>query len=246
MMQRPAPFRRLRHQVSEAARPNSNPAEVDLTCKNESSADMSTDSPPALPYARLNLRRNPFGELSPDEWAELAVVDTQPLVESLSHTRSAIQFIGDKGFGKTTHLLALKTLFPHAGYVHIPEGETRPMPEGSPLLVDEAQRMTWKQRRTVFPNNTPLVLGTHRDFERSLRRAGRHVVTIPVKHSTSPQRLHEILNRRIAAFRRQAGPIPNVSRDTCDRLLNQFGPNIRAIVQQLYEQVQGMSDVEEI
>lgn len=220
--------------------------EVDAAAENQSSSGMSQPSSIPLPYAHLNLVRNPFGELSTEEWAELAVVETEPLLSSLSTERAAIQFLGDKGYGKTTHLLALKAVCPQAGYVHIPEGETRPMPTGSPLLVDEAQRMTRRQRHAIFPAAVPLVLGTHRDFGRSLRRAGRNVTTIEVAQDSSPERLHRLLNLRIAASRRGPGTVPQVSLPTAADLLDEFGPNIRAIVHQLYERIQAMETAGEM
>ncbi len=62
------------------------------------------------PFARFHLYRNPFGELTRQERAELAVVDLQPLVQWLNApTRKGqvLQFVGPCGHGKSTHLLAL-------------------------------------------------------------------------------------------------------------------------------------------
>ena len=127
------------------------------------------------PFVHLNLRFNPFGELPLKYRAELAVIEMTPLLEHLERPRAVLQLIGEKGHGKTTHLLALKECFPGAGYVHFPEQERPPVPEGNPLILDEAQRIPWWQRRQLFQRPVPLILGTHRDFTRQLQRLGRTV-----------------------------------------------------------------------
>lgn len=204
---------------------------------------MTASTVPRLPFAHLNLRRNPFGELSIEEWTAIADVDLQPLLPLLNDRRAAIQFIGDKGCGKTTHLLAIRTHCQAAAYVHLPEGERSAVPIGSPLLIDEAQRLTLWQRRQLFRSGIPLVLGTHRDFETALRRAGRDVNTVRVADGTNPERLQRLLNARIAAARRQPGNIPTVSLRTAEHLLDEFGPNVRCIVHEMYGRVQRLQQV---
>jgi hypothetical protein len=63
----------------------------------------------SLPYAHLNLRRNPFGEFSEDERTALALVDIEPIIERLNNPGYVVQFVGEKGYGKTTHLLAIRS-----------------------------------------------------------------------------------------------------------------------------------------
>ncbi|MEO2030733.1 MAG: hypothetical protein ABGZ35_01475 [Planctomycetaceae bacterium] len=201
---------------------------------------------PRLPYVHLNLRRNPFGELTTEEWTALADVDVKPLLPVLRISHTAIQFIGEKGYGKTTHLLAIRSHFESAGYVHLPEGERRRIPAGAPLLIDEAQRLTIWQRFQQFRSRVPLVLGTHRDFETSLRRAGRSVITIQVAERMNAQRLHRLLNARISAARRQSGPIPTVSLKSAQNLQEAFGPDIRQIIHQLYRRTQRLQSIGEL
>jgi len=207
---------------------------------------MPPSSPPGLPFAHLNLRWNPFRELPLDDWAAVAEVDTAPYVAELTDPKSALQFVGEKGHGKTTHLLAIRSRFESPGYVHIPEGERRDIPIGSPLFIDEAQRLTIRQRHHVFRSPIPLVLGTHRDFESALRRAGRKVLTIDVATETTPERVHRLLNSRIAAARRHPGDVPDISLDTADRLLKEHGPNLRAIIHSLYDTFQQLGTIDQI
>jgi len=201
---------------------------------------------PRLPFAHLNLRRNPFGELTVDDWVILADVEIDDAVVRLSQWRTAIQYVGEKGHGKTTHLLAINSQFPNASYLHIPEGQRRKVPAGSPILIDEAQRLTVWQRWRLFHSSIPLVLGTHRDFRTELVRAGRQVTTIEVAHQTDAVRLHRLLNARIATVRRGPGTLPSVSPATTNALLNRLGPNVRAIIHALYSEFQTLSEPTEI
>lgn len=196
-----------------------------------------------LPYAHLNLRRNPFGEFSEADRTNLAVVDVAAILQRLADPRYAVQFMGEKGYGKTTHLLVIRSHFAKSGYVHSPEGQRAAMPAGCPLLVDEAQRLTRWQQHRVFRSGTPLVLGTHRNFERELRRAGRDVETINADQGTDTETLHRLLNARIAWVRRHDGPVPVITLDAAARLHRKFGPNIRGMLHELYAMVQQMTEI---
>src|SRR5262249_43157873 len=103
---------------------------------------------PQSPYRRWNLRRNPFGELTREERAELALVDVEQHLAELRQGRTALQFLGPCGHGKTTHLLALQRELDEAVYIYLPEdGPQPPIPAIRPLLLDEAQRLSSWQRR---------------------------------------------------------------------------------------------------
>ena len=208
---------------------------------------MSTILPSCnLPYADLNLRRNPFGEFSEQERTSLAVVNIDDVVRRLAEPGFVVQYVGEKGYGKTTHLLAIRARFAAAGYVHLPEDETAKIPTGSPLLIDEAQRMTFWQRLRTFRSKVPLVLGTHRDFTRELLLAGRTVETIEVQQGTSIDRLHELLNGRISWVRRSASPVPTITRSTVERLHVRHGSDIRSMLHELYDVFQKLNEVRHV
>jgi flagellar biosynthesis GTPase FlhF len=75
-----------------------------------------------LPFFHLNLRRNPFGELTVAERTRLAMVECAVALQHLKSPRSVIQVVGERGFGKTTHLLALAAQYEKSTYVHIRKG----------------------------------------------------------------------------------------------------------------------------
>jgi hypothetical protein len=192
-----------------------------------------------LPWARCNLRRNPFGELTPEERAEVAVVDVEAIARRAQRRGRAVQLIGDCGRGKTTRMLALARRLPGASYVYLPEdGPCPPIAEGSPLLIDEAQRLPLPAWRCVLGTGLPLVLATHRNMRRLLRKFGYNVQTEWIGDGNTPELICQALNRRLEASRFQAGPIPVLSLDDADRLFKHFGSDIRGIENYLYERVQ--------
>jgi len=198
-----------------------------------------------------NLFRNPFGELTRSERAELAVVDLQDVLQSIQDSDrralkpfTAVQLIGECGRGKTTRLLALLKIFPRAAYVYLPEDQPcPPIPDGHPLLIDEAQRMPRRVRRAVLASGSTLVLATHKDLTRPLRHAGYQVQTRQIGASLSPLKLTEILNRRIQASRRDAAkPAPTIRVEAAAELIRRFGSNVRSIESYLYDIVQSQVD----
>ena len=211
----------------------------------------------ASPFARLGLFRNPFGELTRVERAELAIVDVDEYLVWLESERAALQILGPCGHGKTTHLLAIESAWRHRGcdchYVYFPEEGHQPqLPRHRPLLVDEAQRMGFWRRRELLRGSGPIVLGTHVDLTSSLVKSGFHVQSLNLSHATKPERLAEILRRRFEASRisnepmSRSGGHPVIVADhplclTLDQVVElqrRFGSNIRFIEHILYEAFQ--------
>jgi len=216
--------------------------------------DGPADSPPevpvgrstSLPFSHLNLRRNPFGELDLSAWAELAVVDVDRLVPRLREPGSAVQLTGDKGRGKTTHMLAIMRHFPGAVYVHVGENERPRILHGHPLFVDEIQRLPRRTRRRIFRRPVSLCLGTHEDLSSELARAGFEVHTLEVGGALDAGRLRRILNRRIEAARRGSGPLPQVRIQTAQALIDRFGDDVRAIQWQVYDLFQDLPGIQDV
>ncbi|MGI9471560.1 MAG: hypothetical protein ACR2NZ_08520 [Rubripirellula sp.] len=192
-----------------------------------------------LPWARVNLCRNPFGELTAKERAETAVVDVDWFMSMLQRQSTAVQFIGDCGRGKTTRMLAIHSQIPDSSYVYLPENQPCPaIPEGNPVMIDEAQRLPRFVRRRVFATGLPLVLATHNDLTRSLRRHGYQVHTQHIGEGNVPELVWQLVNRRIEASRLAPGPIPNATVEDARVLVQRFGTNVRSIEHYLYDRFQ--------
>lgn len=193
-----------------------------------------------LAFAHLNLRQNPFGELTHGARASLAVVDLEPVTGWLDAPRRAVQLLGDHGRGKTTHLLALQRAVPDACYVRAWRDRPLRLCTAAVLLLDEADT-TWPWVRwwALWRAPARLVVSTHRDLSRELGLAGYAVRTVPVGRP-SPDRLAEVFLRRIEHCRRGPGPVPTVPPDLLAGLVRRHGDDVRAMEHELYDRVQAL------
>ena len=105
-------------------------------------------------------------------------------------------------------------------------------------MIDEAQRLTKAVQTSVFTSGLPLVLATHADLTRPLRRFGYVIQTEQIGIGNDPELVQRLLNRRIAISRLADGPIPSVSLEDATKLVQRFGTNIRSIEHHLYDRVQ--------
>lgn len=203
----------------------------------------------ALPYAGLNLRRNPFSALPPDERTSVAVVEVEPLADLL-HERIdagsrlpplAVQLVGPPGCGKTTWLRALRERFPDAPTVAWSAVRGwPPVPPGPLLFVDDAHLLPWRLRRRLRARRV-LALATHRDLGGALRRRGYETRTVDVPSLATGGRLRRIVDRRIAHVRRAEGPVPDIPDADLEALLRRHGPDLRAVLDTLYDRIQALS-----
>jgi hypothetical protein len=94
----------------------------------------------------------------------------------------------------------------------------------------------------VFASGYPLALATHQDLSRSLRKYGYTVHTEQIGEGNSPELVRQLLNRRIEASRLSDGPIPELSLEHAERLVRDFGSDIRSMENKLYERLQRQVD----
>ncbi len=199
-----------------------------------------------LPYARLNLRRNPFGDLDLDTRAELAVAEVADLVRQLATRGQVVQLLGEGGRGKTTLLLAIRAHFPGTPYVKIREGERSRIPRSDPLFLDDAQLLSRRKRRRVFRRPASFAIVSHVDLGPELEALGLRVTRVWPAARLDVPALERVFGRRVEAARRGPGPIPWVSRDTVLKLIQRHGEDVRAMELTLYEAVQRMKEVGDV
>jgi hypothetical protein len=195
-----------------------------------------------LPFAHLNLRRNPFGSLSRDERVELAVVDLKNLPIALAEPGTAIQFLGPEGHGKTTHLISLHALFADKPYIQIHPGDRPKFSRSDLQFVDSIDHLSARQRRKIYGKSKSLACTTHVDVSPEMAAAGFRVHTCWIG-GYDAKRVKEVIHRRIEFARRDAGLVPTIDDEEVDHLMTRFGDDMRGMEWHLYEVFQRLEGI---
>ena len=201
-------------------------------------------------YSRLGLRFNPFGELDRQQRIENALprCDLDSIRSYLQDNsclqQRAVQFMGPRGSGKSTHLLLLAARLPDFHYVHLPVDSKRDVPVCTNLMIDEVQRAGRRQQTLLFRNAQRVVLGTHRDFSNRLEESGFEVQTIALDEQPQIDWLVKTLNRKIELAQRPMATkraIPRIRHQTVVQLRQEFGSDIRGLEGRLYDVFQALN-----
>lgn len=198
--------------------------------------------PPGIPFGHLNLRRNPFGALPDEAWAQvvLPAFELEPVIERLGRPGYCLQLMGDSGRGKSSHLRMLHASFANEPWTYVAEGTRPRIPEARQVVfVDEVWRLPFWQRRTLWRRPCSFAIGTHFDHAAELRRAGVQVQTVEVGGLT-PARLLALMRRRIDWARRgpAPAPVPEPTLALAQALVAVHRDDLRAIQRELYERFQ--------
>ena len=206
----------------------------------------------SLPFARLNLRWNPFGEPALEEHQALFVggLEDWPSFLRPEPARNgggalrALQLLGPSGCGKTTSLRSLKEFFPDATLVAwcpVHGWPELPATQASVLLVDDAHMAGGALLRR-FRGYRALALATQKDLAGSFRVSGFETRTVRMPERVGIGRLEEMVQRRLEWARRVTGPLPGVGTSTLQELLDLHGPDLKAIQADLYDRYQQLED----
>jgi len=200
----------------------------------------------ALAFESLNLRFNPFGELSGDQWLAASIVDIEHLVAPLRLPNVAVQFLADHGRGKTTHLRKLHQEFSDAPYIKLYIDEKLPVfPKSRLTFIDSFENANKSRRKKIYKKTNSLAFTTHSDLTDELEKRGYKVVTERVS-CNSNEKLLNILNTRIEIARNGSGDLPLLNMEKVTQLRENFGDDIRAMQYQLYEEYQLLKEKENV
>jgi hypothetical protein len=204
---------------------------------------------PTLPFAHLNLRLNPFGDPGREERAELARPmlsreAMKDLVERLRRPGFVVQFIGEKGRGKSTHLFALHAEFPEAPYFHFKEGEPiPPIPDEPLVFLDEFQRVPRRLRKKLLRRKASWVIGSHEDHQAEYQRAGLAAQCHELQGHDAALLLRIFQARILWAVRDPDKAIPTIAEPAVDALMVRYQDDVRAMENCLYDIFQSMKEV---
>ncbi|RDH84023.1 MAG: hypothetical protein DIZ80_07770 [endosymbiont of Galathealinum brachiosum] len=198
-----------------------------------------------LPFDHLNLRFNPFGELTSDQRKQVAFVDIESLTKSLNKEATAIQFLADHGRGKTTHLLSLHDYYSKTEYIKIYQGDKPDFTEQFIRFVDSVENLTKKSRLELYKKTSSIAFTSHADLSKELHKAGFSVTTIKVCMENELT-LRDIFTQRIKFAQRNDGAIPVVDQFAIKKLKTLYGDDIRSMEGHLYELFQQMERIENV
>ncbi len=171
-----------------------------------------------------------------------------------------LQLLGPSGVGKTTHLDALHRRFPdtpRVAWSAPSERERRaprvadgwpPVPPGDLLFVDDAHAFPRRRWARVLAGRRTLVLATQRDLTPMLQKAlaggpGPGPTSLDVRTNdlttrVTPDVLRQIVARRLEGARRGDGSLPKIEAADVVSLLRRHGPDLRAVLDDLYRRIQ--------
>ena len=207
-----------------------------------------------FPFAHLGLTRNPFGTLSRDEWADVAVLpDTvQEMVTQNTH----VLFLGDKGQGKTSLLHALRQQSVFSGlqsaYERLPHAMTTYHTRLNNLDVfalDEVQRLRpwgWWPLLRQAQRGTRLLLASHGDVSGLFSLMRLPLITCHMDDLITPAHIAAVHARRIAYFTLPEADPLRLTDSAIAYLWQQHGRNLRAQESLLYEVIQQMQQPQAI
>lgn len=195
-------------------------------------------------FHKLGYRRNPFGALTAEEWAAVAVLPSAavPLLASAGHW----QILGPMGSGKTTCLLGLQAHFVDhkrvVAYEYLPEGQNwfeTPADGLDLFLLDEAQRLRRRERRRLMDlarsGGFRLIVSSHEDMTPLFARWQLPLSTVSLAAQASPEHYQAVLARRLNYFAMPGLARVSLGETAVHFLYDTFGQNLRAAEYFLYE-----------
>jgi hypothetical protein len=211
---------------------------------------------PFFSFHTLGYRRNPFGALTAEEWAAVAVPSPE-VVAASEYSRSHLQLLGPMGSGKTTALRWLAARYAAQGvsacYEYLAEGERRFVTDLAGVgvfLLDEAQRLSWRERRRLVGvgenGRLRLILSSHEDLTPLFWRRGLPLETVWLTEELTLDHCRAVWQRRLDYFALPGRERVGLGETAVVYLYHTFGQNLREAEYFLYEVWQRQAEVGEI
>lgn len=187
-------------------------------------------------YKKLNLKKNPFGELTVAERKMLAVVDDAKINEWLQLVNSPnhiLQLVADHGRGKTTHLLKLHEQCSDIPYIKLIQPINMQWINTPTYFVDSIENLSLPARLKLYKKYHSLVVTTHRNLSYEMKMMGKHVTSIDVSQM-SLNHLYAMFAKRVDFVSgNEKYPVPSMQ--LLQNLQTHFGDDIRSMEGVLFE-----------
>jgi len=225
---------------------------------------------PFFHFPHIGYSRNPFGALTDEEWAAIAVLP--PVIERfLEDGFDHLQILGPMGIGKSTTLLALQAWFteiPHRRgetgarpqyahppnsivYEYLPEGQRHFVTDTNNLdlfLLDEAQRLNWWQRRKLMKaaSHLQLIISSHEDLTPLFAKKGLNLTGVDLSGEMDEGWITAVIHKRLSYFAIPNQPHAILTPAAITDLVETFGQNLRQMEYFLYEVWQQLDSTEPV
>ncbi|MCH2034503.1 MAG: hypothetical protein MK202_13415 [Tenacibaculum sp.] len=152
----------------------------------------------------------------------------------------AIEFIGKKGRGKTSHLKLLKQYFPQYPIYLLNNGssiESLMNDSSDVVFVDSIHHLSFLNRITLFKSKKVVVYTTHwsRKIDCYLAQTFHHKIKFK---GINTHFLKDILNTRLELASASNSIINQFTENDTKILIKKYGDNYREIINHLYEKYQ--------
>lgn len=196
-----------------------------------------------FPFTKLGLSSNPFRTLTDDEWADIAVIP--PQIETAFNAGNNLLILGKQGRGKSTTLHHLIRQIAWQGkqtaYERLPAFTWRYQTNIQTLdafALDEAQRLApWKWPSILHSvhQGMRLIIGSHRNDKWLFQLAEMPITVFHLEKLANRQHLERVLQRRMDYFSINDNALVRFDSAAIDYLWQQYGDNLRAIEECLYD-----------
>ncbi|MBQ0768869.1 MAG: hypothetical protein KBT58_06225 [Bizionia sp.] len=184
---------------------------------------------------------NPFSGVLAEDLNEILVprFDRNVLMSKIKQTDKpiAIEFLGKKGRGKTTHLLHLNTEFIDSPIVFLNSNSSASEVlnnDSNPLFIDSIHHLGLPDRLRLFKQNKTIIYTTHYTRKWECRLLKKEIYSLHF-NGIDPETLQHILNKRLllaSDIELKSTHLFSVT-DSLE-LIKKFKDNYRAIINHLY------------
>jgi len=193
-------------------------------------------------YSSLNLRANPFSYL--DDRELLQTIESRIELETIAkHIESSsscfIQFYGNKGLGKSTHLKALYyDYFPDAEFCKLKKNKRQYIAKTPKILfVDSFQLLSLKNKFQLLNNQQRIIIASH--YSHGFLNFKNREINKSFNFNQlklSLELLNRIVTNKIKLVQiSKTKPIPMIKKEYLQTLLKKNKNNLRAIQMELYK-----------
>lgn len=206
-----------------------------------------------FPFRKIGLHSNPFRVLTPDEWADIAVVPEE--IEAAFIRGENLLILGQRGRGKSTLLRTLirRLEWQHmtTAYERLPFGKWRydtNFNELDGFAPDEAQRLAlweWPHLIRRVQDGMRLIMGSHRNDRWLFNMCRIPIRVFHLEQQNTRDHLARVLQQRLDYFADGEAKLWFTD-DAIDYLWHEYADNLRAIEDVLYDVFQQMDEAQAI